>query len=265
MIAICARPQIDKDAAAQGARARWTTYWTTNERPVFYFLLRLTFGDWAEAEDHLQETFLRAWRWLEAHPDEPEPLRSWLFTIARRIVIDTGRARQARPPETFNMDLTDVEGRRDEIERFVETQSVRMAMRDLRPLYREALFEVYYRERTIAEAAVILGVPEGTVKSRVHNALRYLRTVVRNTSDQSAAEVLQEGLPVGDRTGRAPRGVLRRLLGDGETLVGPAGITGGFDARPFPPDVPPGSAWFDKVSWRRPSTTSSYSPEHATP
>ena len=57
-------------------------------RPLFRFLLRLTLGDRREAEDCLQETFLRTWRWLQEHTVDPEIMRPWLYTVARRIVID---------------------------------------------------------------------------------------------------------------------------------------------------------------------------------
>lgn len=168
--------------------AEWNAFWAMNERAVFTFLLRLTRGNRTEAEDHLQETFLRSWAGFSSGPGELRLQRPWLFTVARRIVIDAVRARRARPTETFVNDLTDVETRRNDIERFVETQAVRSAVRELRPLYRDALYELYYRERTIAEAARVLGIPEGTVKSRAHQGLKLLqRTMASSDTSQRGA------------------------------------------------------------------------------
>jgi RNA polymerase sigma-70 factor (ECF subfamily) len=168
------------DGAELSASAEhaWNTFHEANARSVFYYLLRLTLGNWSEAEDHLQETFLRAWRWFQDHPGDLAPLRPWLFTVARRIVIDSGRARQARPTEIIFDDLSDLESTHNNVDRFVEIQAVRDALRGLRPLYRDALFEQFFQERTAKEAADVLGIPEGTVKSRVHYGLQQLRKAI---------------------------------------------------------------------------------------
>ncbi|MFD0883651.1 sigma factor, partial [Streptosporangium algeriense] len=62
--------------------------------PLYGYVLRLT-GDSGRAEDVVQETLLRAWR----HPDalSGKPIRAWLFTVARNLVVDQHRARKARP------------------------------------------------------------------------------------------------------------------------------------------------------------------------
>ncbi|WP_410971757.1 sigma factor, partial [Salmonella sp. SAL4437] len=60
--------------------------------------LRLTGGDRAQAEDVVQETLLRAWKHPEALAGRP--VRPWLFTVARNLVVDAHRAKRARPTET---------------------------------------------------------------------------------------------------------------------------------------------------------------------
>ena len=52
------------------------------------------------------------------------------------------------------------------------------AIAQLQPTHRAVLFLVYYQDRTCVEAAAVLGVPVGTVKSRLHYALRHLRDVL---------------------------------------------------------------------------------------
>src|SRR5712664_4813998 len=69
-------------------------------RSLLSFVLRLTAGDRQQAEDVVQETMVRAWR-QAGKLDLTEPsLMPWLVTVARRIVIDDKRRRNARPAET---------------------------------------------------------------------------------------------------------------------------------------------------------------------
>jgi RNA polymerase sigma-70 factor (ECF subfamily) len=153
----------------------WNLLYRTNAEPLYRYLLRLTRGDRGSAEDHLQETFLRAWRSLQDKSLDLTTIRPWLFTVARRIVIDAVRSRQARPTEVIGDDLTVVGGTYNDIERFIQAHTVRGALRALSLKHRSALVELFYHERTPQEAADILGIPAGTIKSRAHYALRALR------------------------------------------------------------------------------------------
>lgn len=140
--------------------------------PLLGYVLRLTGGDRQQAEDVVQETLLRAWR----HPDAlvGRPVRPWLFTVARNLVVDAHRARQARPAETGEDILALLPGT-DDIDRALESWTVAEALADLSPQHRAVILETYYRGRSVAEAAQVLGVPPGTVKSRTYYALRALK------------------------------------------------------------------------------------------
>jgi RNA polymerase sigma-70 factor (ECF subfamily) len=146
--------------------------------PLYRFLLRITFGDRREAEDLLQETLLRAWRYLQDHTADVTKLRPWLYTIARRAAIDAARARQARPTEVILTDLTTLPAGRDDIEQLLDKLTVQRALMSLTPDHRQVLIEVYYHGRTAHEAAEALGIPEGTVKSRIYYGLRALAAVI---------------------------------------------------------------------------------------
>jgi RNA polymerase sigma-70 factor, ECF subfamily len=136
------------------------------------FTLRMTDGDRQRAEDIVQETLLRAWLHPEAIAERPA--RPWLFAVARNLAVDAHRARKARPPEVGEgaLNLVPVP---DEADRVLESWAVADALAALRPDHRQVLLETYYRGRSVAEAAAVLGIPAGTVKSRAFYALRALR------------------------------------------------------------------------------------------
>lgn len=137
-------------------------------------------GSRSEADDAVQETLLRAWR----HPDALDPSRGnprpWLLRTLRNVLIDEWRARSARP-ELLSEDpdgvgsASDPRTVTDHAEAAVQSWTVAAALDRLSAEHRAVLVECYYRGRTVGEAAAVLNVPPGTVKSRVHYALRALR------------------------------------------------------------------------------------------
>ena len=140
---------------------------------LWRYCRRLVPTDRERAEDVAQETLLRAWRHRTILDSPPQAIRAWLFTVARNIVIDQWRSNRAHP-ETPVADLP-VEGVDDESDQLLLSWVVAEAITRLSTEHREVLLECYYRGRPVAEAARRLGVPEGTVKSRTHYALRALR------------------------------------------------------------------------------------------
>jgi RNA polymerase sigma-70 factor (ECF subfamily) len=138
------------------------------------YALRLTGGDHARAEDIVQETLLRAWRHLEVLDDSAGPVRPWLFTVAQRLAIDAHRARRSRPPETGDAALAAVPSL-DDVEATLDRIVVADALHALSAEHRAVIVETYYRGRSVADAARVLGIPPGTVKSRCYYALRALK------------------------------------------------------------------------------------------
>jgi RNA polymerase sigma-70 factor (ECF subfamily) len=145
-------------------------------RSLLAYAVRLT-GDHAAAEDVVQETLVRAWRHADSMVDHRGSIRGWLLTVARNIVIDRARAKASRPTEVAESPGTPPI-QRDHSEQVVNSMVVLDALDRLTPEHREVLVELYYRGRTTAEAAAVLRVPQGTVKSRSYNALRAMRAAI---------------------------------------------------------------------------------------
>lgn len=146
--------------------------------PLLNYALRLTQGDHATAEDVVQEALLRAWRHPRALDPERGPVRPWLFTVVRNLVLDLRRRRSARPPEVGDEALDLLAAPEDTIDRALVSWEVSEALEGLSPEHRSVLVQTYYRGRSVAEAAEELGVPAGTVKSRTYYALRALRAAL---------------------------------------------------------------------------------------
>ncbi|MEO7979336.1 MAG: sigma-70 family RNA polymerase sigma factor [Sporichthyaceae bacterium] len=134
----------------------------------------------ADAEDLVQDTLLRAWRSLDSF-DGRHP-RAWLLTILRNAHLS--RHRRQRPVLLDDPDLTFEQqasagpayaSAEDVVVDRMFDAAVELAVRDLPPRFREALLLVDVHGLTGAAAAAVLGVPEGTVVSRLHRARRRVR------------------------------------------------------------------------------------------
>lgn len=140
---------------------------------LWAYALRLTHGDRPRAEDVVQETLLRAWRHPRVLDQSQRSARTWLFTVARRIVIDGWRSAAVRSEITT--DTPPEPAVSDDTERVVQSWVVADALRELTPRHREVLTLCFFHGLPVADIAARLHLPEGTVKSRTHYALRALR------------------------------------------------------------------------------------------
>jgi RNA polymerase sigma-70 factor (ECF subfamily) len=132
-------------------------------------------GDRDLADDVVQETLLRAWR-RPAGLEHP-PARAWLFTVARNLVIDEFRSARSRHESRY----VEVPERlsADHIDSVLDAWQVADVLSGLSEEHRAVIVYAYYRRESVASIARILEIPEGTVKSRLHYALRAMRLVLQ--------------------------------------------------------------------------------------
>lgn len=151
-----------------------------------YRFAHRSLGDAGLAEEAVQEAFVRAWRASARYDPARASQRTWLFAILRNVVIDLVRARRARPPLSAvdaddSTDPASAGGATDDaIDRMLTVWQVEAALARLAEDHRTALVEIHWRGRPYAEVAADLGVPEGTVKSRVYYGLRAMREVLED-------------------------------------------------------------------------------------
>ena len=145
---------------------------------LYRFALR-HLGDQGAAQDVVQEVFLRAWRSAGSFDPGLASLRTWLFAIARNLLVDEARRGAARP---WQRQLTDGTRHDDHSppgpgldERLVDAWVVEEALRRIGADHRAAIVETHLRGRPHAEVAAELGVPVGTLRSRVFYGLKALR------------------------------------------------------------------------------------------
>lgn len=158
-------------ATDDGVRAVYSAH-----GPELYRFAMRSLGDRGLAEEAVQETFVRAWRAADRFDDELGSLRTWLFAIVRNVVIDLSRARAVRPGLSATDGTSDDALFVDEaFDHVLTAWQVEEALRMLSDEHRSALIEVHYNGRAYSDVALGLGVPVGTVKSRVYYALKAMR------------------------------------------------------------------------------------------
>jgi len=145
---------------------------------VFGVARRVT-GVPEHGEEVLQEVFLRLWRSPDRFDAERGALRSFLLMDANARAIELVRrdaARRGREDRTIRLEEGDGgEAIDSELWSLVVAEHLREALDALEPGEREAIELAYYGEHTYREVALILDLPEGTVKSRIRTGLKRMR------------------------------------------------------------------------------------------
>lgn len=163
---------------AEGDAAAFRELYERFSRPLFAYLAAAC-GDPPLAEEVLQDTFVAAWRGARGF-EARSSASTWLFGIARRRLRD--RRRSLPPPATpIDAVLEPVAAERPDVEALarVELSQLVDALRELSADHREVLLLTFAHGLDQAETARVLGIPVGTVKSRLNHARRALAARVR--------------------------------------------------------------------------------------
>jgi RNA polymerase sigma-70 factor, ECF subfamily len=162
--------QVLIESVADGDKHALEQLFTRHSGRLYRFVLRIT-GNAPLSEDIVSEVFLEVWRRPERFEARSQ-VSTWLFAIARNKALQALRSRRQNwLDEDGVADLVDSA---DDPEAALHEKSRSMVLRRclslLSPIQREIVDLVYYHEKSVAEVAQIVGIPTGTVKTRMFRA-----------------------------------------------------------------------------------------------
>jgi RNA polymerase sigma-70 factor, ECF subfamily len=169
-----------------GDETAWEQFVRLHTRQVYALCYRFT-GSGAESQDLTQEVFLRVFRTLKTFRSSEGSLGTWLARLTRNLLIDHyRRSRQDRATESIEERLPAIEEhgpvtRPDQVLAGREASEIlQAALQKLSPDLREAVILRDLQEMEYREIAQVLGIPEGTVKSRINRGRAELGRLLRN-------------------------------------------------------------------------------------
>jgi RNA polymerase sigma-70 factor (ECF subfamily) len=176
-------------AIAAGSRPALELLYVRHRVRLFRFVLRLT-GNVTLAEDAVSETFLDVWRTADRFQGRSS-VSTWLFAIARHKALQALRSRPLvclEDEEAGAAAVDDADDPETALNGQYRRAMIRRCLAQLPPAQRELLDLVYYHGKGIAEVAQIVGIPAGTVKSRMHDARGRIAALLRRSGVAEFAE-----------------------------------------------------------------------------
>jgi RNA polymerase sigma factor (sigma-70 family) len=164
---------------------------------VYAFAYRLS-ADATEAEDLLQETFMKAWRFADRYTEETNA-KAWLFRICRNAFINGYRTQKNQPYKVDYEDIvvyhnedepsgTNYLDLHEEMGQQLMGDEVTLAINALRPEFRIVVL-LDLEDFTYEEIAAIAGIPIGTVRSRLHRSRQLLAEKLREYAEAQGFNV----------------------------------------------------------------------------
>jgi len=167
------------ERVAQGDRSAFLELYDRHVSRVFALATRML-GDRASAEEVTQDAFLKLWTRARAFSPTRGALLTWLLTIARNNALDRIRL-EARRPALAEASLSDLEDGRPDLQapgsgsEEARWRSLRFALAELPDGQRQVIELAYYQGLTHSQMAEMLGLPLGTVKTRLRLGMERLR------------------------------------------------------------------------------------------
>lgn len=172
---LCLQIQEGNEAALEALIHRY-------HRPIFAYLYRLS-AHRQTAEDLTQETFTRLMVQVHAYRF-PRSFKPWLYTIAHNLYRDYAKSAARRTFPSAEPMAEQSSGLVDLSERIADQASVNHALRSLEPEEREVLLLRFYQDLTSDEIAQVIGIPAGTVRSRLFRTMRKLKGLLLDPTER---------------------------------------------------------------------------------
>lgn len=149
-------------------------------QPMIYRFVAVKVPRREEAEDITHQVFMSAWQNVKSYQHRGYPFSSWLYQIARNQIVDFYRARRNDTP----LDAIDPEffvapaSAEFSVPAKLEMESVRRAMKQLKPDYEDIIILRFIEDLSLKETAQILKKTEGAVKLMQHRAMNELKKLL---------------------------------------------------------------------------------------
>lgn len=169
------------EAAKKGDKNAYGEIYKVFLSRIYRFIYYLVYDE-SLAEDITQETFVRAWKAMPRFSSEKGTLQSYLFTIARNLVIDNQRKKKEMPLEGEAQAVESGEDLENSVVRKEEQTVVRKALNILEGQEKQIVILRYFEELSFSEIAGIVKKNEGTLRVAVHRALGKLKDFVEEGS-----------------------------------------------------------------------------------
>ena len=175
------------EAIAAGDRRAMQVLFGRHQVKVYRFLVRMT-GDTAAADDLVSEVFFEVWRKAASFEGRSQ-VSTWLLGIARFKALSAARRRTE--DQLSELAAETIEDESDDPETALGKQDtaaiIRQCLQQLSADHREILDLVYYHEKSVDEVAAVVGIPSGTVKTRMFYARKRMAELLKDAGiDQTA-------------------------------------------------------------------------------
>ena len=131
------------------------------------------------ASDVLQEVFVNVWRKISTYDETKGRLFTWMLNIARNAAIDKVRSKGYRDTQRTQSIAEGESGMAMSSNPVVNDVGLKKVLTTLNEEYRKLIDLSYFQGFTHEEIAKMLGIPLGTVKTRIRTAISQLRTMIR--------------------------------------------------------------------------------------
>ena len=175
------------ESIAEGGRTAMHTLYSRHHVRVYRFILRMV-RDTTTAEDLTSQAFLDVWRTASQFQGRSQ-VSTWLLSIARFKALTALRQRRHEDIDQEEMleIADDAETPEDCLDRSTTSAILRACVAKLSPAHREIINLVYYHEKSIEEAGLIIGIPQSTVKTRMFYARKQLADLLKVAGVESLA------------------------------------------------------------------------------
>lgn len=172
---------------ASGDRTAMHTLYARHNVRVYRFVLRML-RDTSAAEDLVSQVFLDVWRTASQFEGRSQ-VSTWLLSIARFKALTA--LRQRKYEDIDQDDVMEIADQADtpeaSLDRSRTSAILRACVAKLSPAHREIVNLVYYHEKSVEEAASLIGIPASTVKTRMFYARKQLADLLKTAGIDSIA------------------------------------------------------------------------------